>query len=413
LAVLGAGGDFELSWREVGSGAISSVLESLAAVRATIAAQHVQYEAQLTVRSIGGPLEGFTVRLPPGAEVEDSVQPGYAVARGSQPSQRTAEVRLRRPTYDAVTVRLTAKCARAAPGADESLDLAGFEVLGAVRQSGHVAVVAEGDWRLEWTARDGVREAEQLPAWLAGNGAAPAAALEFYRQPFALKARVSRQTAQVTVEPEHRLTVRRDRVELESRLSYRMRGAKIAQLQLQLNGWVLDGVEPAGLLAMDAEPAGDPSLATLPLAQRTRAPLDVVIRAHQRLEPDATRIDVALPRPVADEVSPAQLLVVGADNIEIIPRPAETVGLTRQPHPSGIALPAGPFEAFAYRQSGAVEPRFTADLRVHPRQVSVDSFALVRVEADAARVEQTLAYRIAFEPLDRRAGRRARPRIGE
>ena len=100
----------------------------------------------------------------------------------------------------------------------EWLELAGFEVVDAVRQWGHIDVAADSDWQVLWGSSGGVRQVEPLP--LAGV----VAGFDYDAQPYSLTARLVPKRTRISVEPEYRLLLDADRVQLEAKLMYTIRG---------------------------------------------------------------------------------------------------------------------------------------------------------------------------------------------
>ena len=134
------------------------------------------------------------------------------------------------------------------------IELAGFEVVGAVRQWGHLGVQVVGDWQIAWGDRRLVRQIEDLPAELWRENML--AGFEYFGQPFSLLRRWRLRNA-VNVEPEYLVMVGANRVELEARLKYRVGGAKAFDFEVDMPGWQLDEVGPANRVSTEEIAAGD------------------------------------------------------------------------------------------------------------------------------------------------------------
>lgn len=399
------GGEVQVSWRGGTSEAAAPmrVVEATSAIRATVDDRAILWEAQLAVRPVGEPLDSFDVRLPAAAQL-DPVAPGGYVVSVSGEAERVATVSLKKPTTEALAIRLVCRRPRNVAEAKETVDFAGFEVVGAARQSGNIVVAIDGDWRIAWQRRAEVRDAEQPPESLTPPEDQQAYPFAYYRQPFSLVGEIAAQPARLDIEPQYQVTVEGDRLLLNARLMYKVRGAKVAKVQLRLNGWALDELGPPGLIHSAGAVAGEDGLLTIPLAQRMRSTFDVTFTARRPLAVDVRRVEFALPGVTADVIAPPTLVVETADNIDLMPVAAETSHLT----PRGNGPPATMTNGkrrhppLVYRVLGdGSEARFVADRTLRKGEVSAESTADVSLAGGEVRVEQHLDLRVAFEALNR------------
>ena len=199
LNVLGLSGDFDLAWyaAEGPVARVPTVLEASAAVLVRINGRTVNSDAKLTVRSLGGEFERFEVRLPPGAEFVGTPQPGaLLVAIQADLKGNLYEVKLEKKTAGPFEIRLLTERTHDVPQVDEQLELAGFDVQGAVRQWGTVAVQVEGNWQVLWGQTNHVRQVDDLGGplrhddWTAG--------FEYFAQPYSLALRVVPQKTRIS-----------------------------------------------------------------------------------------------------------------------------------------------------------------------------------------------------------------------
>ena len=144
-----------------------------------------------------------------------------------QPAQpRRVEVRLPKKTAGPVEVRLACRRDYDPLKSQSWCELAGFEVVGAARQWGTAAVAAGGDWQVLWGTSSDARQTDQLPDSLRKEDVV--AGFEYAAQPYSLTARLVPRKTRVSVDPKYVLLVDRDEVRLEGKLTYTIRGAKIA-----------------------------------------------------------------------------------------------------------------------------------------------------------------------------------------
>ena len=190
FTVLGLSGDFELTWFKAGDrlAEVPAVLEAVGAVASRIDSRGINMDATLSVKSYGAAFDRFRVRLPPGAELASNNPSGYSVVAVEQgdpaPLQRLVEVRLAKKTSGPVDVRLAAARSCDPAQAGQWFELSGFEVVGAARQWGSIAVTAAGDWQVLWGPSRGVRQVDQLPESLRHKEVA--AGFDYFAQPCSL-----------------------------------------------------------------------------------------------------------------------------------------------------------------------------------------------------------------------------------
>lgn len=406
FTVLGLGADFEMSWRrpEVPAATPRPVLEASAAILAQIDTAGVDYDAVLTVRSPTEPFDMFQVALPPECELLSSGNSGYTAATmpdeagRPQAGQRRVEVQLHRKTTGPVEIRLVARRPPLPTRSDAWTELGGFEVVGAGRQWGTIAVTVMNDWQVLWGASRGVRPAEQTPESLRREDLA--AVFEFFTQPFSLTARPAPKRTRIYVEPEYRVTVGHNEVNLDARLKYTLRGAKVFALEVGLTDWQLDDAGPDHLVATDGVDY-DPAtrLATIPLMQPSSGTIEIRLRAHKPLPPGASAVQWVLPQPKTHSSSSASVLISAASPIELLPRPDQLQGLVREQVPSHLTLSL-PTEPVLFYRSEAGRAVFAADVRRHQRQVTAAVQTTVRVEQRSARIDQVFYCQVAHDAID-------------
>ncbi|MFV2069090.1 MAG: hypothetical protein ACC645_19150, partial [Pirellulales bacterium] len=174
LTVAGLDGQFELGWQPDGRSPFepSTVLEATGTILARLDGQRVITEATLTVRGFGGTFDRFVIGLPAGSQLLAISDPSYAVFPGTEKapqengegSGELVEIRLDEATVGPVEIHCVVQqsfaAAAAAPDgpapagltAGSSFELSGFDVRGAVRQSGYLALDVIGDWYVRWGA---------------------------------------------------------------------------------------------------------------------------------------------------------------------------------------------------------------------------------------------------------------------
>lgn len=402
-AILGLGGDFELRWRDANGrpAEMQPVLRAEGAVLAQVDGHGVNAKADFEVAGHGTPFDRFMVRLPQGAELIAGNQTGYSVSRISNPSEDKkgllVEVSRAKKLTEPMQVRLSVRQSPEAADAAGWFELAGFDVIDAVRQSGHIAVTTVGDWQVRCVPNRGVRQVDELPQALQTDDLV--AGFEYFSQPCSLKARVFEVKTRVSVRPEYSILVEKNMVRLQANLKYTVRGAKISDLDVELPGWQLDDVGPDDVVDVDrvAELAG---VLLIPLLQSSTGQIEVWVRARRELPSDTSSLSLALPRPLADSLAPAVLAVLPADNVELTPDDERMEGLARQQMASQLELPKWQ-QAPLYYRGETSEAVFAADFKTHEQQITVDVTSEINLVQQEETVQQTMDYTIAYEPADK------------
>jgi len=374
FSVVGLAGDFQLAWRKTSprEAEAALVLEASGTILTKLSARSIATEAVLSVRSHGAPFDRFTVRLPPEAEWSGGKSNGYVAtplewAPGPLGRQQLVEVRLPKKTAGPVEVRLASRRPYDPANQPEGCELAGFEVLGATRQWGAAAVSVGGEWQVLWGASSDIRPLDPLPQALRKDGVV--AGFEYSVQPYSLHARLTPRKTRVRVEPKYVMHVRRDAIRLEGKLTCTVRGAKVTALDLEMPGWKLDEIGPEDLVAFDGV-ARTGDTVNIPLLHPASGALELELRAHRPLAPDAASIDVSLPKTSNGSDGQATLTVVAADPIELEPNSRLCEGLVRQQNVSGMESWSDRAKPPLFYQGDGGPMRFAADLRVRTGNVA-------------------------------------------
>jgi hypothetical protein len=403
IRVLGAAGEMQLSWRAALPGAASAgaLLEASGDIRVKIeGGSRLSSEARLVVRNLAGALESFRVRLPAGMELVPATAMGYTVtpiapapgAAEADAAPQVVEVKLERPATAPTEIRLLAAARLSAEIA--ALEPARFEVLSAVQQRGTIDFSVDGDWSLTWIEDNTTRRAEPPTA-----PASPVAArFEYYRQPCGLKVKVEARPTRISVEPTYVVFVEPQALRLEATLKYRVRGVRAPSVSVMLGQWRFAGVEPESIVDLEAlDPSAAPLI--LPLRGGVTGDFEIRLAAHIPREAGTSDVSFALPQPTGDLISTASVVVVPADNVELVPKAREITGLIASPQPPRINLPPRQQPPLAYRDLGVGrDARFVAQAQLRTRQTTVGAAARVQFSEQAIAVEQRLAYRILYEP---------------
>ncbi len=399
LKMIGIGGEFEVAWHAAESqvARLPTVLEASGAQLIRMNGRSVNSDVELTVRSLAGEFDRFQVRLPPGADYVNTTQAGMslvAIATAAEQG-KLYEVKLEKKTTGPVKIRLVTERTHNSPQNDVVLQLAGFDVVGAVRQWGTVAVQVEGNWQVLWGETNHVEKVDELRGQVRRDDLA--AGFE-YVQPYSLTARVVPQKTRVRVEPEYVLLVGSDEARLRAKLKYTIRGAKVRSLELELPGWEVDSMGPANLVDVDAAVANTANPVAIPLVQASSGELELTLEAHQKIAAGAESVTLELPR-LKGEAAPANLAVLPDDNIELTLQPDASTALAPQAVRPQIKLPERQQDPLAFRTTGS-EAKFVASVKVHEQAISAALATQLDVDERETRVDQRIVFQIAYQPTD-------------
>ena len=406
VVVLGPAGSLALAWQAGSAPAASrpAALEASGEIVVKIEGEHrVTSDVRLRVRSSAGVVETVQVRLPPEMELVPVESAGYTVtplpaaaapADRRQGSGQVVEIKFDRPVSGIAEIRLLAEQAQSAA---RPLMPARFKVLGAVRERGTIDFSVEGDWNLSWKDHPSVR---RLDVSADPSAAKLAARYEYSRQPCDLALTVSSRPSRMSIEPLYVIYVDDRQVRLEATLKVRMRGARAEALALELGDWKLDRLTPAELfeiLPADRNASG-PHVVPFRSGTVLPAELEVKLEAHRPFDPAAGEIAFTLPRALGDVVTPATVMIVPADNVELTPQNARLAGMALDPAPPVVRFPARQQPPLVYRDLGAGEAAsFAAEVRVRTGWSTASARAKVQIDEQQIHVEQLLDYRIAYE----------------
>ncbi len=401
IAVLGAAGDLVLAWRAHREAEKTAVqLDASGEIAVRIQSEHrITSDARLRVRSYGAPLESFQVALPPGMELLQSPASGYRISSvgfrspvgGTALQEQIVEVRLDKP---APSADVLIRAQREAETVEAPLSPARFEVIGAIRQRGMIDFSMDGEWQLDWQEDKTVHRIDLMP-----DAGRTVARYEYFQQPCGLDVKVSARPARVSVEPVHLVFIEPERVRIESQLKYRFRGARASGLKFDLAEWKFDRLSPDSLLDFPQEESATSTTLHIPFRPGAVPPSEAEwkLEAHRVLPRGVERLSLTFPRPLADVVAPATIMIFAADNVEIAPDPTDISGLSPD---SLAARPVDkPPPTLVYRDEGGEEPaRFVANLRKLVRTTNTSARAIVRMERQQIQIEQHIDYRVSHEP---------------
>jgi hypothetical protein len=402
----GLANDFALSWRlaDARQAETPSVLSAKGQIRAQVDDREVEVETSATLRvdAFGREFTGFRVRLPRKATLVPTDQPEYSVTQiaadpDASPEERErgiVEVKLKTKESSTATVKITTRQGydTAREGAFE---LGGFDVLGAVRQSGFLAVYAKDDWQVAFTDQQGVLQTDDLPDEMRRDDFV--AGFNYFAQPYSLTARVSPRQSRTSVDPTYVVYVAPRHLQLEASLKYHIAGAKVRSFVIELGDWQLDqgSLDPGALVNTAALVFSGGNSVLIPLKQGATGLVELKLRARKLIPSEAETVSWSVPRLAADSVGSTDLVVIAEDNVVLTPRPTEMSGLSSAPPNSSIKLTARRQAPWFYR-SDVPDPRFVAGFHVASRRVTSQVDSQVHLVNGSFKVKQKIVSSVAY-----------------
>lgn len=441
IRVAGFAGQFRATWKtgELPAVELDKVLSASGAIQVTIDGRSVQTEARLTVRSYGGSFDRLRIRLPDGAkliqdrrELAEGKDPGYTTTveasggEGPAPKEGAAAgqivlVQFREPQQGPVVVALSTEQplglgSGTSPSEDSAAELGGFEVIGALRQFGDIALRAADDWQTRWETGPYVRQvdASELDPTLRQSN--PTAAFQYDRQPWSLAVLVAAPRSRVHVTPDYVLECSPDEARLRVHLTYRVLGTRAFKFLVDLQGWELtaDPIESGGLVDRDRVMVTREGMLDMQLTQASSRRAEIAFYVRRALSRDTNQISLPLPTPMAESIGTGDLIVRGGGGVELQPDLSRSVGLSPTPV-NDTSTPTGedrgefrfrcllPNEGEGVGREDATRaanvPTFAANRITRSRDVSTSVSAEAEIERSESVINERVEYTVRFEPI--------------
>ncbi len=399
------------------------------------AAQEFRSDARITVFSAGGTFSEFQVRLPPGATLIEDDPRRFTVEGGSDGRPQIVKVQHEPTARYSLELSLT----HPYDGAAKPMELARYEVVGAVRQGGYLTLEVEENYQARFSTPDPQHispiSAADLPReFLEETKLVPGdadAAFELLSSQASLTVACARSEARPRVESDQVVFVEADRLRLEAILRYTT-DRPVSRVQFDLpDDW--QDVQVASVKAPQIVlPLTPESFAARPGTRRrdvtvqlkdvgSSFALRVTAQRKHAAEPGVMTLGV-IQFPTRQAVS-ERLWVQPADEVSLTPLPAATASPEKpkdkpktapkktEPTIIGLTLlepsPALPEDvdrhgdrqpALCYRVD-APGATFAARVGSHPQRLMVSSEANISVEDQTIRVAERLKLDLENRPL--------------
>jgi hypothetical protein len=280
------------------------------------------------------------------------------------------------------------------------VELGGFEVLGAGRQTGQISIGTQQGWGVKTTPDAAVLRIDEVLAEAATAESRGTLKYRFVKQPYSLKLDIQPQATKTSVETFHAAQVSASGVRLQSTFQVRVRGPRPEFLEFDVADWEIMAVNPADEVVLDS-PAEPGKPLRLKLLAGKSSDLVIELECRRGGVPNGD-ISFALPRCLAAQLFPALLSIERADNLSLTPNAELIRALAPEEKPSRAFSKAAERAEWFYRElpSATERPLFGARVVQNARHSTVIGKAHARFYANRVEVEHLLQMHIEYEPLD-------------
>lgn len=420
----GAKGRLALRWgpRPVEEFDRAATLSSSVDATITVEPGRIAYEAAVTLRSFGEPLDRVRIRLPRGATAAAlPAGAGYELIPIASTAARNGaalvEVRFEQPSTTPPPVRLVAEQSSSGDAA-APLRAAPFEVVGAFRERSQVAVrVSEllhadfhGEGRIQQIDPLELPEPLRTPAPLAAfAGAGADWRLEVDTQPRQRKVRAT---------PTYALDLGSQGATLDVTLDYQFLGGRTFELRADLRGWELaeQPIESGGVVDLAEQHVTPAGVLIMPLKEsnlqqaRVRFTLrrEAGLGLHELPLPEL--LDAyTLPGTLTVDCDDAWRAVVQVENSSgiastdggqaVAPAAAEAAAAGGASGAATVVLPAPRRDLGLHRfQTFLARARVAVDVSEQEQLITASSIVEGSINGKLLEVDQKIQYDVAYQP---------------
>jgi hypothetical protein len=427
IEMIGLGPRLDLSWQpQPDLGTVDTVLEARTAITATIDGRTMLLQANQRLGALQGTFNQVQVRMPRGSELL-KVDGEYFKERlvdPKDPTQVTVILKDDAPAGSPIDLKWTVRVD--IPSQTERILIEGFEVAKAKIQTGHLAIRLVGDYRLEriesqnqFVQRDNLSTLEKaVPAFPIREDVS--SAYSILRQPFQLAFNLQPEKPHITVTPRLFLSLNADRMELFGEYDIQVYRGGIEEVHFAWpgwkdEGWKLDPVAPPN--QVEETKRDDPSDIRVKLIERkvgfeagsndrtattTPKQFTLMLHATRMLSADQPEQEFTLPGMPGTNMSPADFVLVLADNLDADLRPLEETATRLQSvSASTTVLPPKDLRELRrrYYRLDAARAKFAVSTTVQKQRISTQTDVEVSLDGSELHLQQRIAYDVAYERL--------------
>jgi hypothetical protein len=426
----GAKGRFALRWgpRTVEEFDQAATLSSAVDAIVTVEPGRLSYEALVTLRSFGEPLDRVRIRLPHGAAAAAlPAGTGYElIPIASTPARNGAalvEVRFDQPSTTPPPVRLVAEQSSPAE-ATTQFRAASFEVVGAFRERSQLALRVSEMLHADFQGEGRIQQIDPLELAESLRTPAPNAAFAGAGADWRLEIDTQPRQRQVRVTPTYALDLGSQGATLDVTLDYQFLGGRTFELRADLRGWELaeQPVESGGVVDLAEQHVTPAGVLVMPLKESDLQ--QARVRLTLRREAGLGLHDLPLPELLDAAALPGALTVGCDDAWRAVVQVETSSGIA-----SAEASPAIPAAGAVETSSDASDPggpsvapnggiasalrrdatlgrfqtflpraRVAVDVSEQEQAITVESLVEGRIDGATLEVDQRLQYDVAYQP---------------
>jgi hypothetical protein len=409
IEVIGLGSRLDLAWQALPetTGGPAALEVTTAVVATLVDGESATLEATQLIQSLGqqGPFDEVRVSLPEGYELLRLEGPEHQDHKSDKANPHQVLVQLKKPTTGPVELKWTVVRSKLPP-VGEPFALEGFEVDRARLQTGYLAVVIVGDFRLvRQPDEDKFLQRVDLADLPSALRQTPASAAYRFLNRLLLRMKLQRVDPYVTVDPALALYLSSDVAELEGSCRLQVLRGSIGAFRLRWPGWkqqgwtITEAELPGHVELRVAEEGGNPDVVRLEFAEPVKGTIDLHFRARRPLAAGNESLPLSLPVSAAFGRFQTPLAVLLADNVEADLRPAEMTAFRP------IAVPDAkitiPREWSSLRRDDyrieSPQSELALALVVHARTIVAATAVEAAVGRSAVTVRQTLLFDVDYE----------------
>ncbi len=408
IEVIGLGNRLDLAWQALPetTGAPAALEVTTAVVATLVDGESATLEATQLIQSLGQqePFDEVRVSLPAGYELLRLEGPEHQDHKSDPSNPNQVVIQLKKPTNGPVELKWTVRSKLPAIG--EPFALEGFEVDRARLQTGYLAVVIVGDFRLvRQPDEDKFLQRVDLADLPIALRQTPASAAYRFLNRLLLRMKLQRVEPYVTVDPALALHLSSDTAELEGTCRLQVLRGSIGAFRLRWPGWkqqgwaITEAELPGHIELRVAEEAGERDVIRLEFAEPAKGSIDLHFRAQRPMPAAGESVPLSLPVSAAYGRFQTPLAVILADNIEADLQPAEMTVFRPMAVPdSKITVPREwlPLRRDDYRVESP-DAVLSLALVVHPRTIEGTTVVEAAVGRRAVTVRQTFIFDVAYE----------------
>ncbi|MEO2046122.1 MAG: hypothetical protein ABGX16_06055 [Pirellulales bacterium] len=461
--VTGMPGECNLRWRPTSQlaqrGRTAALVEEETVVKVDL--QGVRYDTRLhmanlqdTNQSMLGSqaeMSRIRIRLPPGCQlVNETSSPDYDLVpsmdntinrainntisslfsgalsqndilspKESLPLERkVVEVLLRPGRQRPVTIHLIAERPFGDEHSERSVDMSGFELVGAVRQSGYVSLQLDEQLQGYFDLEGAIHQidAKDLPEGMREQ--IPHAAFSIARSQWQLHLHTVKLEPQIRVKPNFELELEEGSTRLHGQLDYQYTGARPYLLRIDMRGWKLTDalLESGGAVDRNRTSETNQGLLVLPLVKSDSRQIKISFVARRRVPQDASKWP--LPVPLGAFVLPGNFSVRSNPSLLVTSQSNRMKGLVPLPTiPSDYVFqgaadntpgadtsddgpnPVTSQSTMSFYQLYKPRAEFCAEISRRARKVAVEMEGHVQIDNTLTTVTQKLRYQVEYQPI--------------